>query len=48
MLIVALPGEFVERGQPLFTLHAATPGELAYALEYAASQAETVHVLEDA
>lgn len=42
------PGEFVERGQPLFTLHAATPGELAYALEYAASQAETVHVLEDA
>jgi len=41
-------GEVVERGQPLFTLHAATPGELAYALEYATSQAEAVHVMEDA
>jgi thymidine phosphorylase len=41
-------GEFVERGQPLFTLHAASPGELAYALEYASAQSETVHVVEDA
>jgi thymidine phosphorylase len=41
-------GDFVERGQPLFTLHAASPGELAYALEYAHSQTETVHVMEDA
>ena len=41
-------GDFVERGQPLFTLHAATPGELAYALEYASAQSETVHVVEDA
>ena len=41
-------GEVVERGQPLFTLHAATPGELAYALEYATSQAQAVHVMEDA
>jgi thymidine phosphorylase len=41
-------GEFVERGQPLFTLHAASPGELAYALDYACAQAETVHVSEDA
>ena len=41
-------GEFVERGQPLFTLHADSPGELAYAVEYAASQADTVHVTEDA
>jgi thymidine phosphorylase len=41
-------GDFVERGQPLFTVHAATPGELAYALDYAAVQAETVHVSEDA
>lgn len=24
----------IERGQPLFTLHASSPGELAYALEY--------------
>jgi thymidine phosphorylase len=41
-------GAVVERGQPLFTLHAATPGELAYALEYATSQAEAVHVMEEA
>ena len=41
-------GTVVERGQPLFTLHAATPGELAYALEYATTQAEAVHVMEEA
>lgn len=41
-------GEFVERGQPLFTLHAGSPGELAYALDYAAAQSDTVHVVEDA
>jgi thymidine phosphorylase len=40
-------GEFVERGQPLFTLHAGSPGALEYALEYATSQADTVHVIED-
>lgn len=41
-------GDFVERGQPLYTLHAASPGELAYALEYAQAQAGTVLVVEDA
>jgi len=41
-------GEFVERGQPLFTLHAASPGALAYAAEYARSQPDTIHVVEDA
>jgi thymidine phosphorylase len=41
-------GDFVERGQPLFTLHAASPGELAYALQYAEAQMEAVHVMEDA
>ena len=41
-------GDFVERGQPLFTLQAASPGELAYALDYAYAQADTVHVSEDA
>ena len=41
-------GDFVERGQPLFTLHAASPGELAYALEYAQAQEHTVQVAEDA
>ena len=28
-------GDTVERGQPLLTLHAESPGELAYALEHA-------------
>lgn len=41
-------GDFVERGQPLYTLHAASPGELAYALDYAQGQAGTVLVMEDA
>ena len=41
-------GEFVERGQPLFTLHAGSPGALAYAVEYAQSQPDTIHVIEDA
>ncbi len=41
-------GDFVERGQPLYTLHAGSPGALAYAVEYATSQADTVHVIEDA
>ena len=40
-------GDFVERGQPLFTLHAATAGALAYAADYARSQAETIRVAED-
>jgi thymidine phosphorylase len=31
-------GSRVERGQPLFYLHAQTPGELAYALAYVAAQ----------
>ncbi|AMO24768.1 thymidine phosphorylase family protein [Ramlibacter solisilvae] len=41
-------GDFVERGQPLFVLHAASPGALAYAAEYARSQPDTIHVVEDA
>jgi thymidine phosphorylase len=41
-------GDFVERGEPLFTLHAASPGELAYAFEYASSQSGTILVTEDA
>ena len=28
-------GQLVDRGEPLFTIHAETPGELDYALEYA-------------
>lgn len=41
-------GDFVERGEPLFTVHAASPGELLYALDYASATSEPVHVREDA
>lgn len=35
-------GERVERGQPLFTLHAETAGELSYALEFLHSHSDNV------
>jgi thymidine phosphorylase len=41
-------GTVVDHGQPLFTLHAATRGELAYALDYANSQPEAVHIMQEA
>ena len=31
-------GDHMDKGQPLYELHAETPGELAYALAYAESQ----------
>jgi hypothetical protein len=34
--------ERVEKEQPLFTVHAETPGELAYALEYAERQEDNI------
>lgn len=37
-------GATVERGQPVFTLHAETPGELAYALAYVAAEPEIVRL----
>ncbi len=37
-------GVAVERGQPLFTLHAEAPGELRYALEYFESQDRIIDV----
>jgi thymidine phosphorylase len=40
-------GTTVERGQPLFTVHAQTPGELAYALDYAAAKPEILLVEEE-
>lgn len=40
-------GEFVERGQPLYTLHAGSPGTLAYAVDYALQQSDAVRVVED-
>jgi thymidine phosphorylase len=39
-------GARVERGQPLFTLHAEAPGELDYALEYLAAHPDIVRVEE--
>ncbi len=37
-------GTGVEQGRPLYTLHAETPGELAYALDYVEGQAPIVEV----
>lgn len=34
----------VERGQPLFTIHAESPGELAYAVDYVALSVEPVRI----
>jgi thymidine phosphorylase len=31
-------GDQVHRGEPLFEIHAETPGELAYAQDYATAQ----------
>ncbi|MFN8583161.1 MAG: hypothetical protein U0163_19565, partial [Gemmatimonadaceae bacterium] len=37
-------GHRVETGQPLFTLHAQSPGELAYALAYAEQNTDVVRI----
>ncbi|MFO1151036.1 MAG: thymidine phosphorylase family protein [Alsobacter sp.] len=37
-------GEVIQRGQPLYTIHAESEGELAYALEYALRNALAVEV----
>ena len=37
-------GDLVERDQPLFTLHAESPGELDYALDYARANADIIVV----
>jgi thymidine phosphorylase len=39
-------GEAVESGQPLYTVHAETPGELAYALDFAAANPDIVWIAE--
>ena len=46
-LMHARVGDLVERGQPLFTLHAATPGELAYAGRYVDAGPPIMDVRED-
>lgn len=37
-------GRHVSRGEPLFTIHAETPGELAYSLTYANAHGEIVQI----
>ena len=37
-------GDPVEVGQPLYTVHADSPGELAYALDYAAANPDIVRL----
>ena len=37
-------GQSVEGGQPLFTLHAESPGELAYAREYLTVHADVLAI----
>jgi thymidine phosphorylase len=39
------PGDVVEPGRPLFTLHAQSRGELAYALAYAEAQDDVVRLV---
>jgi len=41
-------GQRVDADQPLYTVHAETPGELAYALEYAQQHPELFFIAEDA
>jgi thymidine phosphorylase len=41
-------GDHIQRGQPLFTLHAQAPGELAYVLEYVSSRPAIFEISEDA
>lgn len=37
-------GDEIDRGQPLLHIHAETPGELAYALDYAAQAGDVIEV----
>lgn len=39
-------GAAIDRGGPLFTVHAETPGELAYALEFVSANRDVVEVVE--
>jgi thymidine phosphorylase len=41
-------GQRVERGESLLTLHAETPGELAYALSYLAHHRDVIGIGDDA
>jgi thymidine phosphorylase len=48
VLVHARLGDRVERGSPLLTIHAETPGELDYALEYVSRSDGTMRVEESA
>ena len=37
-------GEEIDKGQPMLLVHAETPGELAYALDYAARSPDIIEV----
>ncbi|MBX9823637.1 MAG: thymidine phosphorylase family protein [Xanthobacteraceae bacterium] len=39
-------GELVDLGQPLYTIHAETPGELTYALTYASANGDIYEIVE--
>jgi thymidine phosphorylase len=47
LVIAARVGDRVERGQPLFTVHAETPGELAYAFDHLTESAPAYLVQEE-
>lgn len=40
-------GEYVKQGQPLFTIHTESPGELDYALDYLAKGNEILHIIKE-
>lgn len=42
--LLAKPGDAVKAGQPLYEIHAETPGELAWAQDYARSGASPFHI----
>lgn len=48
ILLAARPGDMVEAGQPLFSIHAATRGELGYARTHAEAHPEVMQVAEAA
>ena len=41
-------GDYVQRSQPLYTIHAEAPGELAYALEFLGRQGDVFAISEGA
>jgi thymidine phosphorylase len=44
--VCARIGSVVERGQPLFLVHAESPGELEYALAYAGSSGDIMTMVD--